>query len=748
MMIDEKVELPPVDIGHAKRPLLRVGIVGCGTVAEQFHLPILAGHERLRLAAVVDRDADRAKRCAQAYGVDVWRTDATELPDGIDAVVLASPPFHHAPGAIALMRRGIHVLVEKPMALNLREAEEMCRVAQQQGVVLSVGVYKRLLPVTRMLRSLVDREQYGRPLRFSMEWGGLGGFASATLAMLKKDFAGGGVLIDLGSHVFDQLAAVFGGTPEIEDYQDDSHGGIEADCEVTVRFARASASVPGTIRLSRVRNLSNTLRIECEQAILEVAVSERFAVTVRPIDPEVEPFSVRGLLPADVSWYESYRAEIDDFVDAIREGRQPELAGRSFLPTMSAIEACYRQRRPLTTPWIDEMPRRSVRRANSGKRRVLITGGGGFIGGRVCEILALRDQWSVRALVHNPSSGSRLARLPVELIHGDLQSDDDVRRAVESCDTVVHCAVGTAYGYPQQIYAVTVDGTRRLAAACRAVGVKRFVHLSSIGVHDRTRQGTIDHTTPLQVSRQDWYGYTKMLAERAVRAEERRGLSVAVLRPGCVYGPHGFTFVINPLRALAQGRLVLEDSATAPADTVFVDNLVEAIACAVDASPDAVFEQAFPISDGDDCTWGEYFDCFADLMRRSIPRTSRAEPMMTSAGPVGRLIDGIRDALFSVEAKSFAKRLLQSDPIGTVPRYFLERYPHLERRARSIAGMDAPTLYRRPAESSGDEIVRITARASHVTIEHARQQLGFEPPVRRDVALATTWQWAKYARIV
>ena len=112
-------------------------MVGCGTVAEQFHLPILAGHEQLQLAAVVDRDTQRARRLAEAYRVDLWRADIGELPDGsIDAAVLATPPFHHAPGAIQLMQRRVHVLVEKPIALNLDEAEKMCVVAEQARVVL------------------------------------------------------------------------------------------------------------------------------------------------------------------------------------------------------------------------------------------------------------------------------------------------------------------------------------------------------------------------------------------------------------------------------------------------------------------------------------------------------------------------------------------------------------------------------------------------------------------------------------
>ena len=300
--------------------------------------------------------------------------------------------------------------------------------------------------------------------------GGLGGFASATLAMLKKEFAGGGVLIDLGFHVFDQLLAVLGGEIEVVDCRDDSHGGVEADCEITAGFARPQASVEGTIRLSRVRNLSNMLRVECEHAILEVAVSERFAVTVRPIDPERAPFSVRGLGPTDVSWYESYRAGIDDFIKAISGEFQH--SGRSVLPVMRAIETYLATRRSLATPWIDAMPSLSPTaqappRSNYRRRRVH----------RRPRLKSLRSTLERPGLVHNPASTSR-PPMPIELVHGDLKSDDV-------------CVARSKDAKPSSVrwnHTVTRSRSTRSSMAPPALGlranrsVRQFVHISSIGV--------------------------------------------------------------------------------------------------------------------------------------------------------------------------------------------------------------------------------------------------------------------------
>src|ERR1043166_7433838 len=113
---------------------LRVALIGCGAISQSLHLPVLAGHESIRLAALVDRAIGRAEQLARGYGVPLVVADAADLSsDGIDAAIIATPAAHHAPCAIDLMRRGIHVLVEKPMALTSADAERMGQVAGETG---------------------------------------------------------------------------------------------------------------------------------------------------------------------------------------------------------------------------------------------------------------------------------------------------------------------------------------------------------------------------------------------------------------------------------------------------------------------------------------------------------------------------------------------------------------------------------------------------------------------------------------
>jgi predicted dehydrogenase/nucleoside-diphosphate-sugar epimerase len=732
-----------------------VAVVGCGAVVQQFHLPVLAGHEGVRLTALVDRDLPRAGELAAAYTVPTVLSDAGRLEPGqVDAVVVATPPTHHAPCAIDLLGRGLHVFVEKPMAVTAAEAEEMVRTADESGAVLAVGLYRRLLPVTRLLRTLIEEETWGRPLRVDVEWGGMTAHASATLGLLRKDLAGGGVLLDLGPHVLDLLVTLFAGPAEVLEFRDDSLGGIEADCEIRLRLAHGGQPVEARVALSRVRNLRGTIRVECERALLEVPVNERYQVRVQPAGAgDGVEMQARWREEPETAWFEAFRAEIDDWLAAIRERREPELSGRSALASLRLIDACYRSARHVRARWVEQVLPRPAQAGGGGRgKRVLVTGASGFIGTRVAEVLCLREGWQVRGLVHRPAGAARLARLPVEMMQGDLRSPDDLARAVTGCDAVVHCAVGTEYGNSRALHAVTVGGTANLLVAARAAGVSRFVHLSSIGIHDPAWSGPIDENTPVSPAPGDVYGRTKAQAETAVLAAARQGLSAVVLRPGCVYGPHGFTFVVNPLRALAEGRLVLEGSADSPANTVYVDNLVDAILRALDAPAEIVQGEVFTIGDGDGCTWGDYYGDLAARLGVVVRTAPPAAPQVVAGwNPLRPLLAwgrGFKDICASAECKALLKRALNTDPPGRLPRWLLGRFPGIERWLRRRLGMDRPVIYRRPVAGGPGALFRVTPRRGSICIDKARKVLGYGQVVSREQALELTWEWACHAGIM
>jgi predicted dehydrogenase/nucleoside-diphosphate-sugar epimerase len=750
--------------GNAQNvPRFRVVVVGCGAVTKASLLPVLAGHDRIHVVALVDRDLGRARELAEAYSIARVHDDVTAIGrDDADGMVLATPPAHHAPATLDLVGRGFHVFVEKPMAIRAADAEAMVRAADEAGVVLGVGLYRRLLPATRLLRGLLDSEMLGRPRAVDIEEGGEYSWELATLSVLTREGGGGGVLIDLGTHLLDQLLFLLPGEAAVTRVADNARGGIETDCELQLTLATRWGAVPARIELSRTRQLRGTIRVECDRGTLELARGDFCTLQVHGASSEATDVVAGQPRPVSISasWtdereivgYKAFRAEFDDWIGAVAERRDPQLSGRSVVPVVRLVEACYASPAPMAEPWVDQglaatdETRRRPAVASGARPRVLVTGAGGFLGCRTVECLHLGGAWDVRALVRRPASAARLARFPIDIAIGDVTSESDMARAIKDCDSVVHCAVGTGWP-PEAAFAVTVDGTTRTAEAALAAGVRRFIHISSMAVHGHRVPSRLDETSPLDPGAGADYGRAKYLAEQAVFDAARRGLRAISLRPTRIYGPFSRTFTVRPLQALGEGRLVLSGDADSPSNMVFVDNVVEAILKALDA-PERECGEAFLINEPDQLSWRAFYEYFATAGRASLRVTPRlGQDTRPVAGLASRWMGGMREIAFSSEVRGLAKKVLWTDPVGTWPRQWWDRSPSLQKRVQRALRIDAAVIYREPPPPT-PELVEFTIDPTLVLFDKAAASLGYVGIVTREEAMALTLDWARAARLV
>jgi predicted dehydrogenase len=336
-------------MNEPKSPKVRLGVIGCGAVASIHHLPAIALSERAEAVVLVDADAGRAKALAGRFGVPETATDYRQVLDRIEAAVLALPNHLHAPVAVDLLRRGIHVLVEKPMALNGGEADGMIAAAEASGAVLAVGLDFRFFDSSLFVRNLLRDGLLGKIRRFELRQGVIPRWPFATDFLLRKEMAGGGVLADFGVHVLDLLLWWMGDWKEVE-YWDDAQGGIESDC--TMRLTMRSGA-DGTVEISRTRNLRNTCVFEGDRATLEVGVWDpdpeiRLSIADREVSlaGHARREGSSGLDFTDV-----FVRQLDDFAGAIREGREPFVPGREGRRSLDLIDACYERRRFLELPW-------------------------------------------------------------------------------------------------------------------------------------------------------------------------------------------------------------------------------------------------------------------------------------------------------------------------------------------------------------------------------------------------------------
>jgi predicted dehydrogenase len=328
---------------------VRLAVLGCGAVAQIHHLPAISASETAEAIVVVDADAERARSVATRFGVPGSATDYREILDRIEAAVLCLPNSLHAPVAVDLLRRGVHVLVEKPMALSGREAGEMIAAAEAGGAVLAVGLDFRFFDSTRFVRDFLASGFLGGLRSFDLRQGVIPRWPFATDFLLRKETAGGGVLADFGVHVLDLLLVWLGEWASI-DYRDDARGGIESDCEMSLTM---KSGLQGMVEISRTRNLRNTCIFEGERATLEVGIWDpdpSIVLRVGGADLSLSGQARRKDSRA-LSFQDVFVRQVDDFAMAIREGREPLVPGREGRRSLDLIEACYAARQPLEMPW-------------------------------------------------------------------------------------------------------------------------------------------------------------------------------------------------------------------------------------------------------------------------------------------------------------------------------------------------------------------------------------------------------------
>src|SRR5262249_8286693 len=157
----------------------------------------------------------------------------------------------------------------------------------------------------------------------------------------------------------------------------------------------------------------------------------------------------------------------------------------------------------------------------------------------------------------------------------------------------------------------------------------------------------------------DSYGQNKLAAERALAEIGRRGLRAIVLRPTRIYGPFSKTFTERPLKALAEGRLVIGGDAAVPANMVYVDNVIQAISCALDA-PDDLAGSAYLITDADQRSLQDFYNYFGQPTGQSVrlrPEWQLEQGTASKDGLMRRWISAFASIARSPQLRGFVHKV-------------------------------------------------------------------------------------------
>lgn len=223
---------------------VRWGIIGVGDVTEKKSGPGFQAAAHSELVAVMRRDADKAADYARRHGVPKWYADAGALirdPD-VDAVYIATPPDSHRDYTLQIAAAGKPVYVEKPMARNAAECEQMIAACRKANTRLFVAYYRRAMPRFLKIKALVDSGALGEPraVVVRLQRGGSDADAGTVPWRVQPEVAGGGYFVDMGSHTLDFLDWLFGRVVSVTGGAANQAGRYRAEDVVTGSFEFAS----------------------------------------------------------------------------------------------------------------------------------------------------------------------------------------------------------------------------------------------------------------------------------------------------------------------------------------------------------------------------------------------------------------------------------------------------------------------------------------------------------------------------
>jgi predicted dehydrogenase len=330
---------------------LRFGIIGAGNIAA-VHAAAIHGTSDAELVAIAARGEERGRVFAQKHNA-AWHADYRELlrRDDIDAVSLAVPHDLHAPMAIDAAKAGKHVLIEKPMAINVAECDAMMEACERANVTLGVVFQMRFEPLAVKLKQALDANTLGQLLWVStnMIWNRTEAYYHSAPWRGTWAHEGGGVLINQAVHLID-LLIWFSGMPnrvtakmrtlnhqiEVEDgamaileYADKRLGLIQA----------TTAAFPGYPERLEFYGTNGSVVYHKGKAELEWHLVEP-----REDRTDTAQVSSGAANPMDIT-AAAHTTQFQDFANAVREHRKPFVDGLEGRKSVELIQAIYRSAR-------------------------------------------------------------------------------------------------------------------------------------------------------------------------------------------------------------------------------------------------------------------------------------------------------------------------------------------------------------------------------------------------------------------
>ena len=329
---------------------IKVGIIGCGKIAQVRHIPEYAANPHAEVYGFYDINLARAQALAAQYGGKAYASYEELLADpAIEAVSVCAANHVHAEITIAALKAGKHVLCEKPMAVTLAECEAMVAAAEESGKYLMIGQNQRLAKAHAKAKELIEQGAIGKVLTFRTIFGH-GGPETWSVDPGKntwffdKTKAAMGAMADLGIHKTDMIQYVLGSkivkTQAVLTTLDkrDATGGLIGVDDNAICIYQMENGVIGTMTASWTYYAAedNTTVIYGTKGELRLYDDPKYSVQQINADGTRIDYQIDQIQTND---NQTASGIIDLFVECLVEGKEPEISGANVLHAMKAVFA-------------------------------------------------------------------------------------------------------------------------------------------------------------------------------------------------------------------------------------------------------------------------------------------------------------------------------------------------------------------------------------------------------------------------
>ncbi|MDG6220015.1 MAG: Gfo/Idh/MocA family oxidoreductase [Candidatus Thermoplasmatota archaeon] len=306
---------------------MRVGVIGTGSMGRN-HVRVLS--EIAELVGIADPDREARENLANKYGIQSYGATEELLAQKPEAVVVATPTEHHYSIAKTCMEKGVHVLLEKPMCKTPEEGEELVKLAEQNGLTFAIGQIERHNPVVGAAKDHLSKGTFGELFTMS----------SKRVSSFPARIRDVGVIMDLGIHDIDamrhlagsEVASVYATAGMVAGSDKEKYGNILLQFENGVSgFVEVNWVTPMKVRKLWLTCANDFVELDYMNQSLMISSSQTGEYDANDLFRVPYEYHIRNVA---LKKSEPLKRELQDFLDAIENKKEPLVTGRDGLNTL------------------------------------------------------------------------------------------------------------------------------------------------------------------------------------------------------------------------------------------------------------------------------------------------------------------------------------------------------------------------------------------------------------------------------